>query len=89
MSTENIFRQDAEIPDIVQQKANLALAQIYERKDEETAKEAALKKKLMGWQLFIVIKLVLVVIVVVLVMKLTFLHKLLQTSLSHVVLHNV
>lgn len=45
MSTEKIFRQDAEIPDIVQQKANLALAQIYERKDEETAKEAALKEK--------------------------------------------
>lgn len=39
MSNKNIFQQDAEIPDIVQQKANLAFAQIYARQDEETAKE--------------------------------------------------
>ena len=38
MSNKNIFQQDAEIPDIVQQKANLALAQIYARQDEEPAK---------------------------------------------------
>ena len=51
MKNKNVFEKNAKIPDIVQQKANAAFADIYNRQDEPDEKTQKTHNEIRGLEM--------------------------------------